>query len=38
VATAGIVAEWARDKYREATPSLGDFDATRFGLYLRWRP
>jgi hypothetical protein len=34
----GIVAEWARDKYREASPSLGDFDATRFGLYLRWRP
>jgi hypothetical protein len=34
----GIVGEWARDKYREATPSLGDFDATRFGLYLRWRP
>ena len=25
----GIVGEWARDKYREATPSLGDFDATR---------
>ncbi len=38
VKTAGIVAEWARDKYREATPSLGDFDATRFGLYFRWRP
>ena len=38
VAKVGIVAEWARDKYREATPSLGDFDATRFGLYLRWRP
>jgi hypothetical protein len=38
VKTAGIVAEWARDKYREASPSLGDFDATRFGLYLRWRP
>jgi hypothetical protein len=38
VKQAGIVAEWARDKYREGTPSLGDFDATRFGLYLRWRP
>ena len=38
VAKVGIVGEWARDKYREGTPSLGDFDATRFGLYLRWRP
>lgn len=38
VPKAGIVAEYARDKYREATPSLGDFDATRVGLYLRWRP
>ncbi len=37
-AKTGIVAEWARDKYREAAPSLGDFDATRFGLYFRWRP
>jgi hypothetical protein len=38
IAKTGIVAEYARDKFREATPSLGDYDATRFGLYLRWRP
>jgi hypothetical protein len=38
VAKVGLVGEWARDKYRESTPSYGDFDATRFGLYLRWRP
>ena len=38
VAKVGLVGEWARDKYREATPSYGDFDATRFGLYVRWRP
>jgi hypothetical protein len=34
---AGITAEWARDKYEEV-PAYGQFDADRYGLYLRWRP
>ncbi len=35
---AGFAAEWNRDKYDEATPSFGNFEATRYGLYFRWRP
>jgi hypothetical protein len=34
----GVAAEWDRDKYAEASSSLGAFDANRFGLYFRWRP
>jgi hypothetical protein len=34
----GIAAEWNRDKYSEASPSFGDFAASRYGLYFRWRP
>ena len=34
----GIAAEWDRDKYEEPSPSYGSFDASRYGLYLRWRP
>ena len=34
----GLAAEWDRDKYDEATTSVGDFEASRFGLYFRWRP
>jgi hypothetical protein len=34
----GIAAEWDRDKYSEPSPSFGDFEASRFGLYFRWRP
>ncbi len=34
----GIAAEWNRDKYDEATPSFGNFEATRYGLYFRWHP
>jgi hypothetical protein len=33
----GIAAEWDRDKYAESL-SFADFDASRFGLYFRWRP
>ena len=34
----GIAAEVDRDKYDEATPSFGDFEATRYGVYFRWHP
>jgi hypothetical protein len=34
----GIAAEWDREKYTEPAPSFGDFDASRYGVYLRWRP
>jgi hypothetical protein len=34
----GIAAEWDRDKYDEPSPSYGDFEASRYGLYFRWRP
>jgi hypothetical protein len=33
----GLAAEWDRDKYSESS-SLTDFDASRYGLYFRWRP
>jgi len=33
---AGIAAEWDRDKYSESL-ALGDYNANRYGLYLRWR-
>lgn len=35
-AHAGLAAEWDRDKYEEMAGSLGDYDADRFGLYLRF--
>lgn len=34
----GIAAEWDRDNYSEAASPFADYDATRYGLYLRWRP
>ena len=34
----GIAGEWDRDKYDEPSPSYGDFEASRYGLYFRWRP
>jgi len=34
----GIAAEWDRDKYSESSSAFADFDASRYGLYLRWRP
>ncbi|HVT44315.1 MAG TPA: hypothetical protein VMT00_07985 [Thermoanaerobaculia bacterium] len=33
----GIALEWSRDEYRESALPLADFDATRYGLYVRWR-
>lgn len=33
----GLAFEWNRDEYRE-TSSLGDYEAARYGLYLRLRP
>jgi hypothetical protein len=33
----GLAAEWDRDKYSESS-SFTDFDASRYGLYFRWRP
>lgn len=37
-ARTGIAAEWSRDQYRESSASFNDFEATRYGLYLRYRP
>jgi hypothetical protein len=34
----GIAVEWDRDNYSETSSSLSDYDATRYGVYLRWRP
>ena len=32
----GVAAEWNKDKYHEPAPGYGNFDANRYGLYLRW--
>ncbi len=32
----GVAAEWNRDAYHEASPARGDYEATRYGIYLRW--
>jgi opacity protein-like surface antigen len=34
----GLVAEYAQDKYRETSAGHADFDATRLGLFIRYRP
>ena len=34
----GLALEWDRDKYSETSASFADFDAARYGVYLRWRP
>lgn len=34
----GVAAEWARDKYDDSTLPVANFDADRYGLYLRWTP
>jgi len=36
-AKAGLAVEWDRDKYSESF-ALGDYDANRYGIYLRWHP
>jgi hypothetical protein len=35
---AGVAFEWDRDKYDEPNPAFGYYDASRVGIYLRWRP
>jgi len=37
-AHAGIAAEYSKDKYRETLFPVANFEASRYGLYLRWRP
>ncbi|MGZ7078857.1 MAG: hypothetical protein ACXVJT_05525 [Thermoanaerobaculia bacterium] len=32
----GAAAEWDRDRYDEPSPALANFDANRYGIYLRW--
>lgn len=34
----GIAAEWSHDKYRETALALADYEADRYGLYLRLTP
>jgi hypothetical protein len=34
----GIAVELDRDKYSEPASSFADYDATRYGVYFRWRP
>ncbi len=36
MAKTGLALEWNRDKYEEPNPALGNFDANRYGVYLRW--
>lgn len=33
----GIAAEWAKDEYREASFAVADYEASRFGVFLRLR-
>jgi len=35
---AGIAAEYSKDKYRETFFPVANYEANRYGLYLRWRP
>jgi hypothetical protein len=35
---AGIVAEWAYDRYRDTPLPIANYMAKRYGLYLKWRP
>ena len=35
-ARTGLAFEWNHDKYEEPNPSVGNFDANRYGIYLRW--
>jgi hypothetical protein len=34
----GLAVEWDRDNYSEPSSSFADYDATRYGVYFRWRP
>ncbi|MEO8379344.1 MAG: hypothetical protein ABI779_06745, partial [Acidobacteriota bacterium] len=33
----GLAAEWAKDEYREASFAVADYEASRFGIFLRLR-
>jgi hypothetical protein len=33
----GLGAEWARDEYSEAAFAIADFEASRYGVFLRLR-
>jgi hypothetical protein len=35
---AGIAAEYSKDKYRETLFPVANYEANRYGIYLRWRP
>lgn len=35
---AGLVGEWAHDRYRDTPLPASSFTANRYGVYLRWRP
>jgi hypothetical protein len=37
LANLGVAAEYNHDDYEEANFALADYDADRFGLFLRWR-
>jgi hypothetical protein len=37
-AKTGVAFEWNKDKYDEPLPSYGNYDASRYGIYLRWKP
>jgi hypothetical protein len=37
-AKAGVTGEWDRDRYNEPAPGYGNYDASRYGVYLRLRP
>ncbi len=34
----GVIAEFNKDEYRDATFPAAAFNANRYGLYLRWKP
>lgn len=34
----GLAAEWSNDKYTDKSLPAANFDANRYGLYLRWAP
>lgn len=38
LAKVGLAAELSRDEYTEENSTLGDYDATRYGIFLRYRP
>ncbi|HXG58655.1 MAG TPA: hypothetical protein VNL91_06505 [Thermoanaerobaculia bacterium] len=37
-AKTGLATEWSRDDYSDSATSLGDYEATRYGVYLRLMP